>query len=191
MARQKYQGAPWLSDETTGDLVGVKDPDGSEFFWLRDPRLGVFFDTTSQTDGSGAVPMAFNTQAISRGVTVAEASKIYVDRAALYEFQLSTHIHNDDSQAHTFELWGRLNGADIPNSRFIYSVPSKHGSTPGALIPSQNFWLALGAGDYVQIMWATDNPLVTITYHAAEAGKPVSPSLLLTVKEIAPSTPIT
>jgi hypothetical protein len=65
-------------------------------------------------------------------------------------------------------------------------VPSKHGSTPGALIPSQNFWLALKAGDYVQILWETDNAAVTITYHAAEEGKPVSPSLLLTVKEIAP-----
>jgi hypothetical protein len=191
MARQRHQGAHWLYDETSGDLVGVKDPDGSDFFWLRDPRLGVFFDTSTQTDGSGALPMTFNTQAISRGVTVAEASKIYVDRAALYEFQLSTHLHNEDSQAHTFELWGRVNGVDIPNSRFIYSVPSKHGSTPGALIPSQNFWLALNAGDYVQIMWATDNANVTIAYHAAETGRPVSPSLLLTVKEIAPSTPIT
>ena len=23
MARQRYQGAPWLYDETTGDIVGV------------------------------------------------------------------------------------------------------------------------------------------------------------------------
>ena len=146
----------------------------------------MFFATNNQTDGSGAVPMAFTTQALSRGVTLVDGSKIYVDRDGVYEFQLSPHIHNTDSQSHTFELWGRLNGADIPNSRFIYSVPAKHGSTPGALIPSQNFWLALKAGDYVQILWATDNAAVTITYHAAETGKPVSPSLLLTVKEIAP-----
>jgi hypothetical protein len=146
----------------------------------------VFFATNNQTDGSGAVPMAFTTQALSRGVTLADSSKIYVDRDGVYEFQLSTHIHNTDSQAHSFELWGRLNGADIANSRFIYSVPSKHGDTPGALIPSQNFWLALKAGDYVQILWETDDVAVTIAYHAAEEGKPVSPSLLLTVKEIAP-----
>jgi hypothetical protein len=179
----------FLYDTDTGDIVGVKDPDGSEFLWVRAPRLGLFFDTSGQTDGSGAVPMAFGTQALSRGVTVVDSSKIYVDRAGLYEFQLSSHIHNTDSQAHTFELWGRLNGADIANSRFIYSVPSKHGGTPGALIPSQNFWLSLSAGDYVQVMWATDNAAVTIAYHAAEAGKPVSPSLLLTVKEIAASYP--
>ena len=28
------QGQPWLYDETTGDVIGVKDPDGSERFFL-------------------------------------------------------------------------------------------------------------------------------------------------------------
>lgn len=178
------QGSAFLYDDVSDDIVGVRDPDGSEFLWARAPRLGVFFDTSTQTDGAGAVPMTFASQALSRGVSVAEGSKIYVDRAALYEWQLSIHIHNADSQAHRFELWGRLNGADIPNSRFIYSVPSAHGGAPGALIPSQNFWLGLNAGDYVQIMWVAESADVTIAYHAAEESRPVSPSLLLTVKEI-------
>lgn len=176
-------GTPFIYDDA-GDIAGLRDPDGSELYLV--PRLGVMFDTTTQTDGSGAVAMTFNTQAIDRGVRVIDGSKIYVDRAALYEWQLSTHIHNADSQAHIFTLWGRVNGVDIPNSRFIYSVPSSHGSNPGAVIPSQNFWLALKAGDYVQIMWAGETADVTIAYHAAETGRPVSPSLLLTVKEIAP-----
>lgn len=178
-------GSAFLYDDASSDIVGVRDPDGSEFIWARAPRLGVFFDTSTQTDGDGPVAMEFGTQAISRGVTVVDDSKIYVNRAALYEFQLSPHIHNADSQAHTFTLWGRLNGADIANSRFIYTVPSSHGGTPGAVIPSQNFWLALQAGDYVQIMWQADNANVTIAYHAAEESLPISPSLLLTVKEIA------
>lgn len=181
--RQRSNSA-FLYDAATSDIVGVRDPDGSEFYWQRVPKIGAFFDTSTQTDGSGEVPMSFGTQSISRGVRLVDANKIYVDRDGLYEWQLSVHIHNNDSQAHTFELWGKVNGVDIDNSRFIYSVPSSHGNTPGALIPSQNFWLPLNAGDYVQIMWATDNANVEIAYHAAEAGKPVSPSLLLTVKEI-------
>ncbi len=177
-------GTPFVYDDA-GDIAGLRDPDGSELYLV--PRIGVMFDTTTQTDGSGAVPMGFNTEALSRGVTLAEGSKIYVDRTAIYEWALSVHVHNADSQAHSFEFWGRVNGVDIPNSRFIYSVPSSHGGTLGAIIPSQNFWLSLNAGQYVQIMWATDDPLVTIAYHAAEAGKPVSPSLLLTVKELTPT----
>lgn len=179
-------GTPFIYDDA-GDIAGLRDPDGSELYLV--PRLGVFFDTSNQTDGSGAVPMTFGTQALSRGVTVADSSKIYVDRDGIYEWQLSTHIHNADSQAHLFELWGRVNGVDIANSRFIYSVPAKHGSHPGAIIPSQNFWLSLKAGDYVQIMWQGETADITIAYHAAEVGKPVSPSLLLTVKEIAPLKP--
>jgi hypothetical protein len=142
--------------------------------------------TTTQTDG--VVPMAFNTQAITRGVTMKDGTKVVVDRSGIYEFQLSVHIHNVGAQFQTFELWGRLNGVDIANSRFIYSVPAKHGAIPGAVIPSQNFWLAINAGDEVQMVWATDSADVTITYHAAEVGRPISPSLLLTVKEIAPLT---
>lgn len=184
MSVRLRHGSTFLYDGETNDIVGVRDPDGSELYLV--PRLGVFFDTSNQTDGSGAVPMTFGTSAISRGVSVVDDSKIYVDRSALYEFQLSPHVHNSDSQAHLFTLWGRLNGVDIPNSRFIYSVPSSHGGSPGAVIPSQNFWLSLNAGDYVQIVWEANNAAVTIAYHEAEVGKPVSPSLLLTVKQISP-----
>ena len=176
-------GTPFIYDDA-GDIAGLRDPDGSELYLV--PRLGVFFDTSTQTDGSGAVSMTFGATGLSRGVSLKTSSQIQVDRDGVYEWQLSTHIHNSDSQAHTFELWGRVNGVDIDNSRFIYSVPSSHGGAPGTLIPSQNFWLALKTGDYVEIRWATDNAAVTIAYHAAEEGKPVSPSLLLTVKEIAP-----
>lgn len=176
-------GTPFIYDDT-GDIAGLRDPDGSELYLV--PRLGAFFDTSNQTDGSGAVSMTFNTTALSRGVSLKTSSQIQVDRDGVYEWQLSPHIHNSDSQAHSFELWGRVNGVDIANSRFVYSVPSSHGGSPGALIPSQNFWLALKAGDYVEIRWSTDNAAVTIAYHAAEEGKPVAPSLLLTVKEIAP-----
>jgi hypothetical protein len=186
VARLRH-GSSFLYDENSADIVGVRDPDGSEFYFQRVPNLGVFFDTTTQTDGAGAVPMEFNTQALSRGVRLVDSSKIYVDRTALYEFQLSVHVHNDDNQSHSFELWGRLNGTtNIANSRFIYSVLASHSTNPGTLIPSQNFWLALQAGEFIEVMWETNSEDVTIAYHAAEEGKPVSPSLLLTVKEIAP-----
>lgn len=186
MAARLRHGSTFLYDEDTTDIVGVRDPDGSEFYFQRVPRLGVFFDTTTQTDSVSAVPMEFSTQAISRGVTLVGVTKIYVDRSALYEFTLSIKVQNEHSQTHNFELWGRLNNVDIPYSRFIYSVPPKHGTTPGSIIPSQNFWLALNAGDYVEIVWATDSADVTIAGSPVEPGKPISPALLLTVKEIGP-----
>lgn len=187
MAYHLRHGQTFLYDEND-DIVGIRDIDGSEFLWARKPELGVFFDTSNQAAFGGFVStMFFNTAVIERGVRVVDSSKFYVDRAGLYNWQLSVHLHNTDSQAHFFELWGRKNGDDIANSRFIYTVPSSHGGKPGTLIPSQNFYLQLAAGDYVQIMWATDAAEVTIAYHAAETGPPAlpaAPSLLLTVNRI-------
>lgn len=186
-ARQKYQGAPWLYDETTGDIVGVKDPDGSEFYFQRASNLGVFLDTTNQTGGLSAPAMSFNTAAFERGIRLADTNKIYADRAGWYNWQLSVHLHNVDSQSHYFNLWGKKNGSDIANSRFIYSVPSSHGGVPGTIIPSQNFFIYMDAGDYVQIYWSVDDADVSIAYHAPEVSpaRPAAPSLLLTVSEVA------
>ncbi len=186
MAKLRH-GQTFLYDDVSDDIVGIRDIDGSEFYFARKPDLGVFLDLGNQTDGAGALPMEFDTVAITRGVRLVDNTKIYVDRAGLYNWHLSVHLHNTSSQAHSFELWGRKNGVDIPNSRFIYSVLSSHGGQPGTMIPSQNFWLQLAAGDYVQMLWATDNVALTIAYHAAEAGpptKPAAPSVLLTVNRI-------
>lgn len=186
MAYHLRHGQTFLYDEND-DIVGIRDIDGSEFLWARKPELGVFFDASNQTDGSGAVPLEFDTAVIERGVRLVDSSKFYVDRPGLYNWHLSVHLHNADSQAHFFELWGRKNNADIPSSRFIYTVPSSHGGEPGTLIPSQNFWIQMEAGDYVEILWTSDNAGVTIAYHAAEVGppaKPAAPSLLLTVNRV-------
>lgn len=180
-------GQTFLYDDASDDIVGIRDIDGSEFYFARKPDVGVFLSLSTQVDGAGELPMTFDSTVISRGVRLVDGSKIYVDRGGLYNWQLSVHLHNTDSQAHFFELWGHLNGVDIPNSRFIYSVPSSHGGQPGTIIPSQNFWLQLAAGDYVQVMWATDNAGVTIAYHAPEIGppaRPAAPSILLTVDRL-------
>jgi hypothetical protein len=31
---QKYEGAPWVYDDDTGDIIGVRDPDGSTHFFV-------------------------------------------------------------------------------------------------------------------------------------------------------------
>lgn len=179
-------GQAFLYD-SSDDIVGVRDIDGSEFLWARKPEVGLFMDENNQTDGSGAVAMSFSTPIIQRGVRLVDTNKIYVDRPGLYNWQLSVHLHNTASQAHYFDMWGKLNGDNIDLSRFKYSVPSKHGELPGTIIVSQNFWLPLEANDFVQIMWAAGNAAVTIAYHGPEVGPPAlpaAPSLLLTVNRI-------
>lgn len=185
-SRQKYAGAPWLYDESTGDIIGVKDPDGSEFYFARAPRIGSFYDTTDQIGvANQANAMGFNTTAISRGVSVVETSKIYVDRGGVYNWQISVQVFNDDSQAHTFDLWGMKNGVNIPDSNTRFTVPSSHGGIPGTVVPALNFWMDMVAGDYVQVMWSSDSAHVSIQYDGPSTGpaRPAIPSIILTVNE--------
>ena len=188
MARQLRANSYFLHDETTGDIVGFKDPDGSETIFARAMRSGAFFDSTDQTDEDTPTVMSFSTATLQNGVTLVEGTKVTVDRTAWYSFQLSAHIHNADSQAHFLELWGKLNDEDIPSSRFKYSVPSSHGGQDGSLGVYQGFDLNLTAGDEVSIVWTTDDAEnVTIAKHDAETGenpKPAAPSLMLHVHEV-------
>lgn len=188
MTRQRAANSFFLHDETTGDIVGFKDPDGSETFFARAMRSGAFFDDTDQTDDDTPTLMSFSTAVLQNGVTLVDGTKITVDRSAWYSFQLSVHVHNSDNQAHFFDLWGKLNGNDIPSSRFKYSVPSSHGQQDGSLGVCQGFFLNLAVGDEVSIVWTTDDPdEVTIAKHAAEGGgspKPAAPSLMLNVHEV-------
>lgn len=184
-ARQKYGGAPWLYDEPTSDLIGVKDPDGSEFYWQRKPRIGLFYSTQDQTDGADT-PMTFNVAPIQRGITIVDGNKIYVDRDGIYNWQISVQLNNADTKANSFDIWGRKNGINIPDSNTSYTVPSSHGGKPGRVVPALNFWMELQANDYVEVMWYADNPLVTIEYTGTQTSpaRPATPSIILTVNEV-------
>jgi hypothetical protein len=188
MTRQRAANSFFLHDETTGDIVGFKDPDGSETFFARAMRSGVFFDGTDQTDEDTPTAMSFGTAALQNGVTLVDGTKFTVDRTGWYSFQLSVHVHNGDNQSHFFDMWGKLNGNDIPSSRFKYSVPSSHGQQDGSLGVNQGFYLYMTPDDEMSIVWTTDDAdEVIIAKHDAETGdnpKPAAPSLMLTVHEV-------
>jgi hypothetical protein len=180
------QGTNFLYDDVSGDIIGVKDSDSGEMYFARDPRIGVFVSMQDQTDGSPGTPMEFDTTVISRGITLVGNDTIRVDRKAIYNWQLSVQIQNSDSQAHSFDLWGKRNGTAIPSSNFSYSVPSSHGGSPGRLVPSQNFYLTLEAGDEIQMLWYTDDANVTIQHVDPQTSpdRPETPSIILTVNEV-------
>jgi len=188
MARQRYQGAPWLYDEVTGDIVGVKDPDGSEFYFQRASNHGLFYDLADQSDGiNTANPIRFNTPVIEQGIRMVDTNKITFDRGGKFKFTLTAQIENADNQAHNFWMWGRINGVDIPNSLTRFSVPSSHGGLPGALVAERSYFGPIDAGQYVQVMWMTDNAQVAFHYQAATTSpeRPAMPSVYLSVHEVA------
>ena len=187
--RQKYQGTPWLYDDVTGDIVGVKDPDGSEFFFQRASNYGYFCDLSDQSDGINTPnAIEFDTPVIQQGVSIVSNTKITFGRGGKFKFTLTAQVENADSKAHNFYLWGKLNGANIPNTLTRFSVPSSHGGLNGALVVERSYFGVLEAGQYIEVMWMTDNANVTLQHTAAQVGPPVlpaTPSVSLIVTEVA------
>lgn len=189
MARQKYQGAPWLYDETTGDIVGVKDPDGSELYFARAANYGLFRDMSSQT-ASANTPTAieFDTPLIQNGIVLANDSELVFARGGKFNFTLTCRIENSDNKINNFYMWGRLNGADLESTLTRTSIPESHGGSPGALVLERSYFAPINAGDVIEVMWMVDNANVILQHTDAQVGPPAmpsGPSVALSVYEVA------
>ncbi len=149
---------------------------------------GAFYDTTTQTAGANtATVVAIGQTSISSGVARNGApSKIAVTTSGVYNFAFSLQLLNTDTATDNVTVWFQVNGATLATSASIIGVPSKHGTTPGATIAAANFFLPLNAGDYVQMVWATDLGTSSIKTYAAGVAPvhPVSPGVILTVNQV-------
>lgn len=146
---------------------------------------GVFYDTTDQlaANTTTAYLISFNTTDTTNGVSITNGTDIAVTHSGVYNIQFSIQFKNADTQAHYAYVWLRKNGTDIPESRSDFSIIDKHGSSNGALIAALNLMLLLTAGDYVQLVWATENTNISIQYEPAGTTPttPAAPSVILTI----------
>jgi len=157
-----------------------------------DIPYGAFQDSTDQaaTTTADAYAMKFGTTDFSNGVTVSNNSRINVKSPGIYNLQFSAQFVNADSQIQDVDVWFRKNGSDIANSNSRYSVPNKHGAINGHLIAALNFFVDLVANDYVEIMWATTNILVTLEQLPTQTSptRPATPSVIATMMMISESS---
>lgn len=188
MSKQKYQGSPWLYDEITGDIVGAKDPDGSELYFARAADYGYFASMATQTATVNTpTVMTFDTSVITDGITLLDGTKFVMPRAGKYMFTLTAQIVSTDTSIHDFYLWGRLNGTDIPGTATKVAVTASHGGTAGAVVLERSYMAELTAGQYIEVVWMVDSALVTLAPTAASVSpaRPNGPSLILMISEIA------
>lgn len=186
MSVQKYAGAPWLYDESTGDIVGIKDPDGSEYYFVK--AHGIFADTTDQTASiNTATVMTLNTTERAYNVSLLFNSRISVARTGVYDLQFSAQFVNTDSQEHDVSIWLKKNGEDLEYSNSIIGVPSSHGGLNGHAIAAWNWGMMLSQNDYIQIYWSTPNAAVSIQQIPAQTSpvRPITPSIIATMYQVA------
>jgi hypothetical protein len=149
---------------------------------------GSFQDTTNQTISSTttAYAMTFNTTDFAEFVSVASNSRITVQKSGVYDLQFSSQFVNTDSAIQDIDIWIRKNGTDIPLSRGSISIPNRHGSVDGRILPSWNYLLQLAANDYVEIMWSATSTTVSMTTIPTDVSptRPAAASVIATVNHV-------
>jgi hypothetical protein len=143
-------------------------------------RYGSFYDTTTQTAAAinTAYAMTFNTTRTSEGITLGTpTSRVYADTLATYNIQFSVQVNTTVATDQLLWVWLRKNGTNVTAS--TSQIRTK--VLDFAAVVTKNFLLEMNAGDYFELMWATDSTGVQLQTFAASGFYPSVPSVALTV----------
>jgi hypothetical protein len=155
---------------------------GSTNYAVASGFYGSFHDETTQTSAATntAYPMYLRITDEANSVGIVDNTKITFRSRGTYNIQFSAQIDSTSGGTAHVYIWLRQNGVDVPYSATVVSV---HGSSP-QLVAAWNFVRSVQVGDYLQIMWSTDNTNVRLLAQGATAPVPAIPSVILTVQSI-------
>lgn len=155
---------------------------------------GSFYDTTDQTAASTttAYPITLNSTSYSVGVGVdaSNTSRIYVNTPGTYNIQFSAQLVNYSNQSEDIDIWLRKNGTNVADSNTRFGLAARKGpSDPYHAVAALNFFIALVAGDYIELVWCSTEAYsgagtgAYIEYYAASSSptRPAVPSMIVTV----------
>lgn len=131
-----------------------------------------------------ALTVAFTATDVSNQVFIdpIDITKVVHNIAGYYNIQFSLQMLTFDGTIDNVTVWFRQNGVDVPYSAGIATVPGIHAGGPGTAIISWNLVLPMDAGDYIQLMVASNTGnTVCATYPPGTSPvHPASPSIILT-----------
>lgn len=147
---------------------------------------GSFYHTASMLNPSPGTPntMSLSSTDLSSGVIVSGSinDKIKFLHSGIYDVQFSAQLDKTSAGADfIIYIWIRQNDVDIPISN---TAVTTLGGTNAKTVASWNWFVSASAGDYVQLMWASDASDARIQYNAAPPYGPAVPSLIVTADRI-------
>lgn len=184
-------GDRWMDSDTGIEYVYVNDGNSNQ--WVQPtsssgngqgfvPVYGSFYDTTTQgaTFGNTGYAMKFNSTDYSNGVSIESNSHIKVDYTGIYNIQFSAQLDKSTANKSTIDIWLRKNGSDVPATNTSVSVSG----SSAKVVAAWNFYAGATAGDYFELMWATDDTDTVLSYASANGIHPSTPSVILTVNKV-------
>ena len=118
------------------------------------------------------------TQDLSEGIANGTpASRLVVTEAGQYSVTFSMQMASTSAATVTMWFWTRINGTDISKSAMENTL-HQNGST---LVVTKSAILQLSAGDYIEIMWATDSTSGYLEAVGATSFAPATPSATISI----------
>ena len=118
------------------------------------------------------------TQDLAAGITNGTpASRLIVEEAGQFSVTYSMQMASSSASTVRMWFWVRVNGTDIPKSAMENTL-HQNGST---LVVTKSAILQLSAGDYIEVMWATDSTSGYLEAVAATAFAPATPSATISM----------
>ena len=140
-----------------------------------------FFSTVDQTASviNTAYALQFENTYLGEAISITGTPKTRITPlySGVYNFELSVELTSSSASSKELSFWVRRSGVDIANTARLHVVAGSGGVDNF----EYSFTLDLTAGQYVELMWATDDLNITVDYQAAASPRPAVPSTLLTV----------
>ena len=147
---------------------------------------GSFYHTASMLNTVPGTPntMSLSTTDLSNGVTISGSinDKIKFLNSGIYDVQFSAQLDKTSAGADfIIYIWIRQNDLDVPISN---TAVTTLGGSNAKTVASWNWFVSASAGDYVQLMWASDASDARIQYNAYPTYGPAVPSLIVTADRV-------
>lgn len=162
---------------TTDGIIFVRPTIQQQLYY------GEFTKTNSQTPAviNTAYPLLFTNTEIANGVSIGgTTSHIIIANAGLYNIACSVQITSNNASQKSIWVWFRKNGTtDFPNSARIASITLNN----GYVVVTLNEVYSLLAGDFIEVMYASNDINISIATVAATAFAPAAPAVILAVTQ--------
>jgi len=164
-----------------GDLTALGDSLGGA--QLNIPTA-LYYDTTQQTAATinTAYKLKFGNTYFQNGIAVSGTggTTFTVTKPGIYNFQFSGQMWSTSASSKEIQVWIRKNGTDVGYSGHAYTI---HDNTSHQ-VAQWNFNIDLGANEYIEMMWATNDTTLYFDPEAASSPYPGIPSTVIAINLI-------
>lgn len=139
------------------------------------------WQNNSTLSGSANVSQSFqyDTTDLTYKTYLVPPGKIYVEETGVYNLQFSAQLDEPGGGAASVYIWFKKNGVNIPESATAIGLANK-----GKQVAAWNFLTQMNAGDYLELIWQSDNANTRIVSGSATGNIPAIPSIITTITQV-------